>query len=40
MGLFSKDLFKEEAAFAKAQLEKLATLSNDNLSETDAISLA
>ncbi|MEP0265053.1 DUF885 domain-containing protein [Dokdonia sp.] len=40
MGLFSKDYFKKEAAFAKAQLEKLATLSNDKLSETDAISLA
>ncbi len=40
MGLFSKEHFEKEAAFAKAQLEKLATLSNDKLSETDAISLA
>jgi uncharacterized protein (DUF885 family) len=40
MGLFSKEYFEKEAAFAKAQLEKLSKLSNDKLSETDAISLA
>jgi uncharacterized protein (DUF885 family) len=39
MGLFSKDYFEKEAAFAKAQLEKLAEFSNEKLSETDAISL-
>lgn len=40
MGLFSKDYFEKEAAFAKAQLEKLAKVSGKKLSETDAISLA
>tara|TARA_R110002051_G_scaffold325820_1_gene431684 strand:- start:5006 stop:6763 length:1758 start_codon:yes stop_codon:yes gene_type:complete len=39
MGLFSKDYFEKEAAFAKAQLEKLAKISDKELSETDAISL-
>jgi uncharacterized protein (DUF885 family) len=39
MGLFSKDNFEKEAAFAKAQLEKLAKISDKELSETDAISL-
>lgn len=40
MGLFTKAYFKEESAFAKAQLEKLATISKNDLSETEAISLA
>ena len=39
MGLFSKEYFEKEAAFAKAQLEKLAKISDKELSETDAISL-
>lgn len=39
MGLFSKDYFEKEAAFAKAQLEKLAKISDKKFSETDAISL-
>ena len=40
MGLFSKDYFEKEAAFAKAQLEELTAFSEKKLSETDAISLA
>ena len=40
MGLFSAAYFKEESAFAKAQLEKLSKISGDKLSETDQISLA
>lgn len=40
MGLFTKAYFEEEAAFAKAQLEKLATIPETDLSETEAISLA
>ncbi len=40
MGLFSKEYFKTEAAFAKAQLEKLSKISENKLSETDAISLS
>lgn len=39
MGLFSKDYFEKEAAFAKAQLKVLAKISDKKLSETDAISL-
>ena len=39
MGLFSKDHFEKEAAFAKAQLEKLENISDKKLSETHAISL-
>ncbi|WP_299768455.1 DUF885 domain-containing protein [uncultured Dokdonia sp.] len=40
MGLFSKEYFKEESAFAKAQITKLAAISENTLSETEAISLA
>ncbi len=40
MGLFTKAYFEEESAFAKAQLEKLASISETDLSETEAISLA
>lgn len=40
MGLFSKAYFEAESAFAKAQLEKLATISENTLSETETISLA
>ncbi|GGG34165.1 hypothetical protein GCM10011344_38640 [Dokdonia pacifica] len=40
MGLFSKVYFEAESAFAKAQLEKLEAISENSLSETEAISLA
>ncbi|WP_299684013.1 DUF885 family protein [uncultured Dokdonia sp.] len=40
MGLFSKAYFEAESTFAKAQLEKLATISENTLSETETISLA
>ena len=39
MGLFTKEYFDKEAAFAKAQLEKLTALSDTALSETESISL-
>lgn len=39
MGLFSKERFEKEAAFAKAQLTKLNTISPQSLSETESISL-
>lgn len=39
MGLFTREYFEGEAAFAKAQLKKLASFSPEKLSETDAISL-
>ena len=39
MGLFTKEYFKQEAAFAKAQLKKLASFTAKDLSETDAITL-
>jgi uncharacterized protein (DUF885 family) len=39
MGLFSKAYFEQEAAFAKAQLDKLAKIPESSLSETDAITL-
>ena len=39
MGLFSKTYFEEEAAFAKAQLTKLAAIPSHELSETEMISL-
>lgn len=39
MGLFSREYFEKEAAFAKAQLEKLQSFTDQNLSETDAITL-
>lgn len=40
MGLFSKEYFEGESAFAKAQITKLAAISENTLSETEAISLA
>ncbi len=39
MGLFTREYFEKEAAFAKAQLKKLNDFSAANLSETDAITL-
>lgn len=39
MGLFSKERFEKEAAFAKAQLAKLNTINPQSLSETESISL-
>lgn len=39
MGWFSKTYFEQEAAFAKAQLEKLSKINKSALSETDAITL-
>lgn len=39
MGLFTKEYFEKEAAFAKAQLDKLKNINEASLSETDAISL-
>lgn len=39
MGLFSKAYFEQEAAFAKAQLDKLSTIDEASLSETEAITL-
>lgn len=39
MGLFTREHFEKEAAFAKAQLKKLDSFTSKNLSETDAITL-
>lgn len=39
MGLFSKERFEKEAAFAKAQLIQLNTINPQSLSETEGISL-
>ncbi len=39
LGVFSKERFKKESAFAKAQLKKLNTISPKTLSETERISL-
>lgn len=39
MGLFSKERFEKEAAFAKAQLAKLNAINPQSLSETESISL-
>lgn len=39
LGVYSKAYFKEEAAFAKAQLNKLNALTPQTLSETESISL-
>lgn len=39
LGLYTKQFYKEESDFAKMQLDKLAKLSQDNLSETEKISL-
>ncbi len=39
MGIFSKKRFETEAAFAKAQLEKLNSIPTKTLSETETISL-
>ncbi len=39
MGLFTKEYFGKEAAFAKAQLEKLSAISISELYDTDMISL-
>ena len=40
MGLFSRAYFKEEADFAKRQLNVLSNLNSDSLAETEAISLS
>jgi len=40
MGLFSKEYFKSEAAFAAKQLKELQRLKSEDLSETESISLA
>ncbi|ANH59292.1 DUF885 domain-containing protein [Dokdonia donghaensis] len=39
LGVFSKERFEKESAFAKAQLKKLNTISPKTLSETERISL-
>ncbi|WP_405221067.1 DUF885 domain-containing protein [Dokdonia sp. Asnod1-B02] len=39
MGVFSKERFEKESAFAKAQLKKLQAISPSTLSETERISL-
>ncbi|WP_298322648.1 DUF885 family protein [uncultured Dokdonia sp.] len=39
MGVFSKERFEKESAFAKAQLKKLQAISSETLSETERISL-
>ncbi len=39
LGVFSKERFAKESAFAKAQLKKLNTISPKTLSETERISL-
>lgn len=39
LGIFSKEGFEKESAFAKAQLKKLNTISPKTLSETERISL-
>ena len=39
MGIFSKERFEKESAFAKAQLKKLQAISSETLSETERISL-
>ena len=39
MGLFSKAVFEEDSAFAKAQLKKLNAISSKSLTETESISL-
>lgn len=39
MGVFSKERFEKESAFAKAQLKKLQAISPSTLSETELISL-
>jgi len=39
MGVFSKERFEKESAFAKAQLKKLQAISPETLSETERISL-
>lgn len=39
LGVFSKEQFEKESAFAKAQLKKLNTISPKTLSETERISL-
>lgn len=39
LGLYTRDYFKSESVFAREQLEKLAALPAEDLSETEAISL-
>ena len=39
LGVFSKERFEKESAFAKAQLKKLQAISSETLSETERISL-
>ena len=39
LGIFSKERFEKESAFAKAQLKKLQAISSEILSETERISL-
>jgi uncharacterized protein (DUF885 family) len=39
MGVFSKERFEKESAFAKAQLKKLQAITSSTLSETELISL-